>query len=497
MALIPEQNDPLPTRPLSSEHGDAPDGSENGFAHDARGGRRFTRASVMKSLRAPIFCALVCGLTALAVTTVMPRRYRAETTIYFPGSGDSAAASLIGELGGNSMSGAADSSGNVALLGGIVSSPRIGNGPNTAMAVMASKRLQNEVIADCNLQRRWRVKHKDALKRLDSVVAYSINKNGLLQIEVADTSPALAATIAQSYIDTLRKIASDLSASASRRNVLFLEDRLAKLRELLQTRQNQLISAQKHGAEKGLYAVGSAKIVDQLAQLQSQRLQATVDLSSVNASIQWQNQVAKSTQQSGVNLPLPVPIAQQSRQELRSLESDFAVAQATLGPDNPQYQLLKLRIEKMRAQVRLEVGRQLSAVKNGIAPAVSDLYAEKVGLQAKVEGVDAAVQRLEALQAQVPATTVAQQSLTSEVASNQQLVSVLETELERAREAEARDTTTFVVMDAPEIPDEPFEPRWVFITCFAAFAGFLIGAAWNTARGVMRETPPYLHNGAA
>lgn len=436
----------------------------------------------------PILTAAVCGLASYGVASHLPKAYRAETTLWFPSVGNQGAASIIGELNGLGLNQApTDTAGSVPILSGMLNSPQVASGPNTAISVMSTLRCRTIVAQTCHLDKRWHLPMPKVLQRLTEVVAIGVDKNGFLAIEATDSDPHLAARIDQAYIDALHSLATHYSAMPARTNREFVQTQLDAAKTELTGLENTLVAAQQRSGHA--LSADAAKLPDTLMDLDNQATQARVDLGATDAQIQWQIEAAKKTYHSSLNLPARAPYAQQSRQRLQDLETQYAVANATLGVDNPDLLLLKAKLDAARTEVRSEVRDELSSVKSGIAPDVIALYTTRASLQARLNGLNSARQSLQSKVASLPQAQMQNTRLASQVEAQRGLVQTLRGQLTWAKLAEQRDIATFEVMDPPAAPVEPFSPRVGFITALSTVAGFLLGIALLVGRSVMQVVP--------
>lgn len=438
----------------------------------------------------PLLTALVAGIVAFVIVSALPKQYRAEATLIFPSSGDSGAGSLISAINGLSQTGSIDSGGSVGLLGGLLSSPQVGNGPNTSIAVLSSLNCRTRVANICDLTDYWHTTMPNAVKRMNDIANFGIDKQGLLAIEVVDSNPVKAAQVTDAYLTVLKELDTELSLNPSRRNRIFIDARLKEFRTRVNAEEDLLANLQRKKTETLTESAAAPVLITSFSELEQQLNTATINLAAVDARIDWNNHVADLTAKSGTNLPTTVTFAQVPREQLRQLESQLAVATATLGPDNPQLKYLKIQTNAARRQTQLEIQREVNALQSGIAPETTALYATKLGLEAQKDGIENALTVVQSRLEQIPRSTMEEERLTTTIKTNATIVALLAEEDEKARLAEQRDATTFEVVDAATPPTEPFGPRRGYITAFAMVAGLLLGLAWLAARSVLSQRPP-------
>jgi uncharacterized protein involved in exopolysaccharide biosynthesis len=172
-------------------------------------------ATVFDNLWLLILAPIAAGLIALGVTTYyVPPVFTAKTTVLPPsgGTGGGAAAAILGQLGG---------------LGGLVG----GALPSAASRHMAY--LQSDLIADAMITKfelvtrykaEFQVEARKGLKNATKVV--DEKKTGLVTIEVTDKDPAIAAAMANFYVELLRQKMGEEALSQARERRRLLETQI-------------------------------------------------------------------------------------------------------------------------------------------------------------------------------------------------------------------------------------------------------------------------------
>ena len=436
----------------------------------------------------PIWLALVAGGICFIVTTLLPKTYRSEASLYFPAGGDNTTG-LLSAVGGLSRFGnPTERGGQVSLFGGALVSPQVASAPQTAIAVLSSRRLRDRVCDKLGLDRKWRLPRYKTVKRLGSVTSLAVDKNGLLGLTVDDSDPSLAAAIGHEHIEQLRTLAKELSLGLSTRNRQFLEGRLATVRQRLSSLERSAVKAAEREPNAAVASGGMTKAAESAVQLQMDRAKAQIALDSVRAQLDWQSTTLDKALRSGVELPAHAEIAQVERARLTDLEAKFAVARAQYGPDHPQLRLLTEELANARTQLDREMRREARALSVGVAPEVAALRARIAAGEAQVAGLDRALSGVQQRLSGLPRRQLERERLQQEIKALRSLIEYLETEAERARVAETRESTTFEVIDAPEVPVEPVSPRRMFSSALSALAGMLLGLAWLVGRSVSRDS---------
>jgi uncharacterized protein involved in exopolysaccharide biosynthesis len=437
----------------------------------------------------PIVSSISMAIVAFAVASLLPKKYKSEATLYFPVQADSSSslANLASTLarGGNF---AGDKQGNVSLAFGALSSPLIASGPQTAIAVMDSNRCRQIVVNKLKLAKEWQVANGKALKRLEGDVAMSIDKNGLLAVEAAETDPALAQRILDGYIYALGELSKTLSLNISTKNRQFLEERVRGARARMQRLERKLEVAtvsDPNVAEMNAPSEAARGLIE----LESKLSAAQVTLSGVTRQLTFTQEKAREVLKSGADLPISSDIGKLQRERLAELEYQFGIASQELGPDNPRYRLLKDQLSTARGQLVREITRETKALNAGIQPEVLRLSAEQASLEAQVAGLTRSFNEVRGRLAAIPARQLRLGRLEYELKAIREQLMNYELDLAKARIAEDRDAITFQVVDKPEIPEEPFAPRRLYSSALAGLAGLLIGIAFLVAKSSLRSNP--------
>src|SRR2546423_21310 len=125
----------------------------------------------------PLITMLLAGVLTFLVTSLLPRTFRSEASLYFPSSGDSSGSLLNAVTGLSRFGNVSERGGQVSLFGGALISPQVASAPQTAIGVLASQKLRERVSTKLDLRRRWEVSSYRAVKRLSDVVTPAVDKN--------------------------------------------------------------------------------------------------------------------------------------------------------------------------------------------------------------------------------------------------------------------------------------------------------------------------------
>ena len=170
----------------------------------------------------------VSVVTAAIVSLLMTPIYQAKATI------------MPVESSGGRLSGALQNLSSIPFVGGILP----GSGGTSAtklVAILNSRTLAEDIIQSFNLMKViFEVKEEkpptlqDAARSLMGMTKITDNKkDGVISISVEYKNPKIAADIANHYTTVLQKFLNENALSLTKRNRIFIEDQLQKVKEEL------------------------------------------------------------------------------------------------------------------------------------------------------------------------------------------------------------------------------------------------------------------------
>jgi uncharacterized protein involved in exopolysaccharide biosynthesis len=226
-------------------------------------------------LRKAGFCALLASALA---AFVIPVRYESVTRLMPPDNESSSGLGMLAALASGSGSGA--SSGLASLAGDVLGTKSSGD---LFIGILESDTAEDHLISQFQLMKVYHFDSKieDARKDLaEHTDISSDRKSGIISVTVTDHDPQRAAAMAQAYVAELNVLVAQLSTSSARRERIFLEGRLEKVKaDLDAAEQNFSIFASKNTAidipEQGKAMVDAAAI------LQGQLIAAQAELSGL------------------------------------------------------------------------------------------------------------------------------------------------------------------------------------------------------------------------
>ena len=213
---------------------------------------------------------LVAGALALGITYLIAPTFTAVTTFMPPQQAQSGVASALAALG--PLAG---------LAGGAVGASNTGD---RYVALMQSVTVSDRLIERFKLMEVYESKFRvNARKDLSKNVRIVLGKkDGLIKVEVDDTSPQRAADIANRYVDELRHVTAGLAVTEAQQRRMFFEQQLQQSRERLVQAQQAL---QASGFNSGALKAEPKAAADSYARLKAEVTAAEVRLQVTRGSL--------------------------------------------------------------------------------------------------------------------------------------------------------------------------------------------------------------------
>jgi capsule polysaccharide export protein KpsE/RkpR len=146
-------------------------------------------------------------------------------------------------------------------------------------AILQSRTIREQVVTECNIMKEYKIKKgiEKALKLLKSITGINVTNEGIVQINVQAKKPALAADIANSYVNLIDKFLKESNMSRGRSMRVFIEKRLGTAEQDLKEASDSLKSFQERNKVVALDEETKA-VIDAYAQLKSELLKREIEL---------------------------------------------------------------------------------------------------------------------------------------------------------------------------------------------------------------------------
>ena len=177
----------------------------------------------------------VSVIAGLILSLLSPKIYESKVTIIAPREG-----------GGSGLLSALGASGLAQQISGL-SIPSLTPNRDLYLSVLRSKTIVQTVVEQFNLKEYYKARHfEDAIRSLRGATKISMSREGVIEIQVEDNNPALAADIANAYTDQLDRMMAQFGTGAAGRHRGFIKEQLVKTEKDLKAAEEAL----RHFQEK-------------------------------------------------------------------------------------------------------------------------------------------------------------------------------------------------------------------------------------------------------
>jgi uncharacterized protein involved in exopolysaccharide biosynthesis len=203
------------------------------------------------------------------IAFLIPKRYESSAVLMPPDDQSSSGMMLAATLASKVSGGLGGIAGDVL---GLKSSGDL------FIGILRSRTVQDDLITKFDLRKEYGTSQLDQTRRIltTRTMISEDRKSGIITITVTDNDPRRAAAMAGEYVAELNTVVSQLSTSSAHRERVFLEERIAQVKQDLESAEKDFSQfASKNGAidikEQGRAMVASAASLEgQLIAAQSE-----------------------------------------------------------------------------------------------------------------------------------------------------------------------------------------------------------------------------------
>jgi tyrosine-protein kinase Etk/Wzc len=212
---------------------------------------------------------LAAAILTLAVSIFLPNWYSASALL-FPPQQETGGFGLSSLLGGG-LAGMLSGGSRMAL-------PTFATQSDIYAAVLKSRKVAEGVIAEHDLIKLYGTKTVEkTVLEFSSHLDAKVEPNGMIRISFEDKDPKRAAAIAQTLIDELNKVNSDVSAAQATATRKFIGERLDQTKIDLGAAENEYRDFQQKNRAVALDEQMRA-VITSLAELKGQMVMAEIEL---------------------------------------------------------------------------------------------------------------------------------------------------------------------------------------------------------------------------
>lgn len=177
-------------------------------------------------------CAVWGFAVAVAVALLIPKQYQSTTRLMPPDNQSSSGMAALATMAGKPGAGLASLAGNLLEMN---------NSSDLFVEILRSRTVQDRIIGRFDLRKVYGKRYwEDARGKLAKNTSISADhKSGVISITVTDHDPNRAAQIAQGHVEELDRLVSEVSTSSARRERIFIEQRMASVKNDLSEAERQ------------------------------------------------------------------------------------------------------------------------------------------------------------------------------------------------------------------------------------------------------------------
>jgi uncharacterized protein involved in exopolysaccharide biosynthesis len=224
-------------------------------------------ARLLWSYRPVLRKALLAGLAAgIVIALLIPSRYESTVQLMPPDSQSNSGIAMLAAL-------AAKTSGGVGAIAGDVLG--IKSSGSLFIGILRSRTVEDRLVDRFHLKDVYGTKlDEDARQKLaENSGASEDRKSGIITLTVSDRDGQRARTMATAYVDELNRLVAELSTSSAHRERVFLEERLAAVKQDLDQASRELGEFSSKNATIDVKEQGRA-MVEAAATLQGELIAA-------------------------------------------------------------------------------------------------------------------------------------------------------------------------------------------------------------------------------
>lgn len=215
-------------------------------------------------------------LASTLIAFLIPVRYQSVTRLMPPDGQSGSGLGLLAAMAGRSGASVGGLGGFAGDLLGVKSSGAL------FVGILSSETVQDGLIEKFQLKKVYHdSKIEDARKALAERTDLSEDrKSGIISIVVTDHDPKRASAMAQAYVAELDRLVAQVSTSSARRERIFLEERLQKVKTDLDSAAKNFSDFASKNTAIDIPAQGKV-MVEAAATLQGQLIAAQAELSGL------------------------------------------------------------------------------------------------------------------------------------------------------------------------------------------------------------------------
>jgi tyrosine-protein kinase Etk/Wzc len=261
-----------------------------------------------QNARLLVIAPIVVGILAYLYALTMAPTFTASARIIPPQQPRGAAAALQAQLGA------------LAGLAGSVG-VNIKDPVDTYVALIRSRTVADALVDRFDLQKIYQAKlREDARAVLARLTRVAAGKDGLITIEVDDSDPARAASIANAYVEAATRLTGSLALTEAQQRRTFFESQLKQTQANLKASE---LALGQTGAGEALLKSAPGAVVDAMARLKAQVTAQEIRISTMRGYLAESSPEFLLAQRELASLRQQLALAQRDEPGKDAASSDY------------------------------------------------------------------------------------------------------------------------------------------------------------------------------
>ncbi|HEX2999511.1 MAG TPA: GNVR domain-containing protein [Armatimonadota bacterium] len=349
---------------------------------------------------------------------------------------------------------------------------------NNALAILKSRSCATSVVRALGLQKEYNLpQEQQAVETLRSSVKIDTGKEGQIVLTASAGTARLAADIANTFVRVLQNSRQIDESSDARRHLHFVETQLLHTKEELKQAEDALRGFQQHNQLVTVDA-DTEETVKRMAQLESDLASTRIGLHETRERLHaLQPRLVEQARTEGAPSISDTGEVEDLRSKLADKESALMAARTAYTDAHPEVMGLRADIAALRAQLKQQMEKSVSAASRGAMPGLIDLEVASVAGDARETALNQELARLRGEMKKLPGTALAFTRLSREVKVKDAIYEMLLQEYYKAKISAAQSAPPLQVLDPAEPPLHKSGPRAKLNTILALILGLVFGCA--------------------
>ncbi len=435
--------------------------------------------TTISALPRVIIVSLLFGGIAYAFTFTMKPTYESDEVLYFPQSAGSTNPMDLLKSGGANVD-----NGAVKLMNGVLVSPLVGAGAETASGIVTSHTAIRTTVDTLDLDKKWALQKEDAYDQLAKWADAKVDKNGMLDISTKAYSPQQAVDILKTLERYLAVRSSQLTVNVSKSNREYLEKRVTSAEGEVNRIQGDLVQTMRQSPladvpdlMKNYYAAQVDLQKAEVAQVAAAGKLTALEAESkelVGGPDSFPNNIMKM---SAFNTDVKTLTDQIQTRRLA-----LSDAMANFTPNSAEYKKAVKDVTNAES-----IGKEITKngrgkVDSGLTPDLILARSDLAALKDSTGRYQKILDQYEASALQAPGQFAAVERKKAEFDEGMKAYGLLRQQLELAKLAESRDPSKFAVLDEPYPNSKPVGPRRGLISAIVFLVAGLVQLALLSLR---------------